>query len=161
MNPLNEALPTGVVTVTIPEDPLATTAITVVADTIVSELAVVPPKVTEVASVKFVPVIVTVVPFTAVVGVKDVMAGAGKNEKSPSVAEPSGVVTSTTPVEPDPTMAVMLVDDVLHPVDGAVEGRKVFDPLLHVNCSHAACQSDRAFDAEFGLGQESEQSLWP
>lgn len=111
MNPLNEALPTGVVTVTIPDDPLATTAVTVVADTIVSELAIVPPKVTEVASVKFVPVIVTVVPLTAVVGVKDVMAGAGKNVKSPSVAEPSGVVTSTTPVEPDPTMAVMLVDD--------------------------------------------------
>lgn len=78
VKPPREAVPIGVVTVTIPEDPLDTTAVIVVADITVNEVAAVPPKVTEVAPVKFVPVIVTDVPLNEVVGEKDKMVGAGK-----------------------------------------------------------------------------------
>ena len=47
----------------------------VVAFTTVKVVAAVPPKLTAVAPVKFVPVIVTVVPVGAVVGVKEVIVG--------------------------------------------------------------------------------------
>ena len=45
------------------------------AETILKEDAVVPPKLTAVAPEKFVPVIVTVAPVAALVGVKEVMVG--------------------------------------------------------------------------------------
>jgi hypothetical protein len=46
-----------------------------VAETTVNEVAAVPPKLTAVAPVKSVPVIVTVAPCAALVGVKEVMVG--------------------------------------------------------------------------------------
>ena len=42
---------------------------------------------------------------------------------------------------------------MLHPVDAAVEGRKVLHPFPHVNCPDAARQGDGAFDALLRLGQ--------
>jgi hypothetical protein len=47
-----------------------------VAETTVNDVATVPPKLTAVAPVKSVPVIVTVAPSAALVGVKEVMVGA-------------------------------------------------------------------------------------
>ncbi len=64
------------VTLTDPEAPLATTAVIVVAFTTVNVLTATPPMVTEVAPVKLVPLMVTVVPVVPLVGVNDVMVGA-------------------------------------------------------------------------------------
>lgn len=47
----------------------------VVAFTTVTEVPAVPPKLTAVAPVKLVPVMVTIVPVAPLVGVKDVMVG--------------------------------------------------------------------------------------
>ena len=72
-------MPDGVVTTTfrlVPE-PAGTTAVILVAELTVIEVAAVPPKVTEVAPVKPVPVIVTEAPAAALVGDIDVIAGAG------------------------------------------------------------------------------------
>jgi len=76
VKPEELVVPPGVVTDTPPLLPLPTTALMVVAFTTVNEVAAVPPKLTAVAPVKFVPVITTVAPAAAVVGAKDVIAGA-------------------------------------------------------------------------------------
>jgi hypothetical protein len=62
-----------VVTLTLPLVPEPTTAVIEVALTTVNDEAAVPPKLTAVTPVKFVPVIVTVVPVFADVGVKEVI----------------------------------------------------------------------------------------
>ncbi len=74
----------------------------------VKEAAVVPPKSTTVAPVKLVPVMVTTVPGLPLVGVIDVMVGAGMKVKLLAlVAVPPGVVTLMVPVEPLPTVGVI------------------------------------------------------
>jgi hypothetical protein len=78
VNPALLALPFAVVTLTLPVVPAATTAVILVALTTVNEVAAVPPKLTAVAPVKLVPVIVTVCPVPAEVGLKDVIVGGGK-----------------------------------------------------------------------------------
>ena len=70
-------VPPGVTTEMVPVVPLATTAVMVVAFTTLNEVAAVPPKLTAVAPVKLVPVMVTVAPVAADVGVKEPMVGAG------------------------------------------------------------------------------------
>ena len=75
VKPVLAPVPLAVVTLTLPLVPLPTTAVMVVAFTTVNEVAAVPPKLTAVAPVKFVPVMVTVEPVAAVVGVKDVSVG--------------------------------------------------------------------------------------
>ena len=60
VNPTLLAMPFDVVTLTLPVAPVPTTAVMLVALTTVNEVAAVPPKLTAVAPVKFVPVIVTV-----------------------------------------------------------------------------------------------------
>jgi hypothetical protein len=102
VNPPKIAVPPGVVTETFPDDPLATTAVMVVALTTVYDAAFVPPKLTPVAPVKFVPVMVTVVPVPALVGVKDEIVGAGITVKLP-------LDTTVTP------FAVTLIGPVLAP----------------------------------------------
>jgi hypothetical protein len=77
VNPPRVAVPPGVVTLTLPVVPLATTAVMVVASTTVYEVAAEPPKLTVVAPVKLVPVMVTVAPVAADVGVNEVILGAG------------------------------------------------------------------------------------
>ena len=77
VKPANVAVPPGAVTLTLPVVPPATTAVMLVASTTVNDVAAVPPKLTAVAPVKLVPVMVTVAPLTANVGVKEVMVGAG------------------------------------------------------------------------------------
>ena len=58
-NPTLLAMPFDVVTLTLPVAPAPTTAVILVALTTVNEVAEVPPKLTAVAPVKFVPVRVT------------------------------------------------------------------------------------------------------
>ena len=77
MNPANDVVPPGVTTTTLPDAPPATTAVMVVAETTVNEVAAVPPKLTAEVPVKFVPVIVTVAPVAALAGVNEAMVGAG------------------------------------------------------------------------------------
>lgn len=81
VNPFCVAVPPGVVTETLPEVPAAIIAVILVADTTLNDAAAVPPKLTAVAPVKFVPVIVTVVPMVPEAGVKDVISGSGKVPK--------------------------------------------------------------------------------
>ena len=77
VNPAWVAVPPGVVTLTLPVEPEPATAVIWVAEFTIKEDAAVPPKLTAVASVKLVPVIVTVDPLPAVVGVNDPIVGAG------------------------------------------------------------------------------------
>jgi len=109
VKPTKEAVPPGVITVTLPDVPLETTAVILVALTTVKEVADVPPNLTAVAPVKLVPVMVTVRPVPDEVGVNDVMVGAGTNVKPAKDAGPPGVVTDTLPVVPLATTAVICV----------------------------------------------------
>ncbi len=59
VKPANVPVPDAVVTETTPEAPAATVALMLVALTTVNAVAAVPPKLTAVAPVKFVPVIIT------------------------------------------------------------------------------------------------------
>ena len=75
VKPARVAVPPGVVTDTAPVVPFATIAVIVVGDSTVKLVAAVPPKLTAVALVKLVPVIVTVSPVVAMVGVKELTVG--------------------------------------------------------------------------------------
>ena len=68
-------MPPGVVTETLPEEPIAGTAEMEVGLITLKEAAAVPPKLTADALVKFAPVMFTVDPEVAVVGVNDVIVG--------------------------------------------------------------------------------------
>lgn len=112
VKPAIEAPPAGDLTLTAPVEPLATTAVIEVDETIVNEAAAVVPNNTSVVPVKFVPVIVTVAPVPAVVGLIDEMVG-GKRKVNPGeVAVPPAATTETVPLDPAPTMAVRVVDEV-------------------------------------------------
>jgi hypothetical protein len=104
-------VPTPVVTLKLPLVPFPTTAAIEVLLNIVKEVAAVPPKLTAVVPVKFVPVMITVSALLELVGVKDVMVGvlAERRIKPVLVAIPKGVVTLSVPVLPDPTTAVIVV----------------------------------------------------
>ena len=69
------AVPVALVTEITPDVPVPTVAVIVVGETTVNEVAAVPPKVTEVVPVKFVPAIVTTVPAGPLAGEKLVMVG--------------------------------------------------------------------------------------
>jgi len=96
-----------VITPVVP-DPTVTVILVAVFAVIV---AAVPPKVTAVAPLRLVPVIITEVPLAPIVGVNEVMVGAGINVNPAEEAVPPGVVTLTLPEAPAPTTAVMLVAD--------------------------------------------------
>src|SRR5205823_3963003 len=68
-----ESVPNGVVTCTPPVAPEPTTALIAVSDTTENPLAETPPKLTFVVPVKWLPLIITVAPAAAAVGVKEVM----------------------------------------------------------------------------------------
>lgn len=108
VKPVSVARPAGVVTLMLPVVPLATTAFIVVELITENELAAVPPKLTAVAPVKLVPVIITVAPEAAELGENAVTVGA-ESVNPASVAVPDGVVTDTIPVVLPATTAVMLV----------------------------------------------------
>ena len=99
VNPPRPPVPPGVVTDTLPLDPIPTTAVISVLDTTVNDCAAVPPKLTPVAPLSTVPVIVTVAPCPADVGAKLVIVGGGITVKSVLLAAtPPGVVTLIGPV---------------------------------------------------------------
>jgi len=109
VNPANDAVPPGVVTLTFPDAPVPTTAVIVVVSTTIKEDAAVPPKLTVVTLEKFVPLMVIVALVPALVGVKEVIIGTGIKINPVLLAVPPGVVTLTEPEEPDPTIAVIAV----------------------------------------------------
>lgn len=76
LKPARVPVPPGVVTETLPDALLATTAIMLVELTTVKDVAALPPKLTAVAPVKLVPVMVTVLPPVVMAGVNAVMVGA-------------------------------------------------------------------------------------
>ena len=85
LKPERVPVPFGVVTVIAPEAPDAVgAAVMPVAETTVKDAAGTPPKLTAVAPVKFVPLIVTTSPAPATDGVNEVIAGDGINTKPAS-----------------------------------------------------------------------------
>jgi hypothetical protein len=114
VNPASVPVPPGVVTLTAPVVPVPTTAVICVAELTVKLVAAVPPKLTALALVKPVPVIVTEVPVPPVVGVNEVIVGAAAEYVKPvRVPVPTGVVTLTAPVVPVPTTAVICVAELI------------------------------------------------
>ncbi len=111
VNPDREAVPPAVTTSTVPEEPSPTSAMMLVEDTTLKKEAAVPPKLTEVAAVKLLPVMVTAAPVVALAGVNEAMDGEGIKVNPPSVAIPPGVVTATFPEAPSATMAVIMLAD--------------------------------------------------
>jgi hypothetical protein len=105
VNPPRLPVPPGLVIETDPEVPAPTIAVMVVLLMILNEAAAEPPKFTEVAVEKLLPVMVTLVPDPAEVGVKEVMVGAGTKVNPAKPAVPPLVVTETTPVAPPATTA--------------------------------------------------------
>jgi hypothetical protein len=111
VKPNKLAEPPGEITPTEPVEPLPTIAVIVVDETTVNEETAVPPKVTLVAPVKLLPVMVIAVPSPADVGLKELITGAGINVKPDKLAEPPAAVTPTEPVEPLPTIATIEVEE--------------------------------------------------
>ena len=110
VNPANKAVPYGVVTKTFPEAPAPTTAVIVASFTTVKDVAATPPNVTAVAPVKYVPLMVTVVPWLALCGANDVITGVGNVNVKPDLVEvPDGDETIISPEAPVPTTAVIVV----------------------------------------------------
>ena len=106
-------MPAAVVTVTLPVVPPATTAVTVTGLTTVNDVAAVAPNFTDEALQKPEPVIVTVWPVVAVVGVNELIEGVVAAERlklDTLVAVPAGVVTATVPEAPQGTTALILVE---------------------------------------------------
>jgi hypothetical protein len=122
VNPASVATPPGVVTETLPDAPPATTAVIVVAFTTLNEEADVPPKLTAVAPVKLVPVMVTVVPDPALVGAKEVMLGAGITVKFvPETTVIPFTVTLIGPVAaPEGTVVLILLPPPIIEIGDAV-----------------------------------------
>src|SRR6267143_1359806 len=111
--PVLLAVPPGAVTLIGPlEAPAGTVAVIVVAEFTV-KLALVPLNSTDVAPVKFVPLMVTLVPTGPVVGVKLVMVGGLITVKLPALLTvPPAVVTLIGPVAaPAGTVAVIAVSE--------------------------------------------------
>src|SRR5438067_1500104 len=108
------AVPSGVVTLTGPVVAPAGTAAEICVAEFTVKVALVPLNFTEVAPVKFVPVIVTLVPTGPLIGAKLVMFGGFVTVKELLlVAVPSGVVTLTGPVvAPAGTVAEICVDEL-------------------------------------------------
>jgi len=107
INPANDAVPPGAVKLTAPDEPEPTVAMIVVDESMVKEVAGVPPKLSAKVPVKFVPLMVIAAPLPAFVGEKDVIVGGAMNINPSSDAFPPGVVRLTAPEEPLPTIAMM------------------------------------------------------
>ena len=75
VNPARDAVPPGVVMLTLPDAPEAIMAVMPVSETTVNDKAAESPKLTAVAPVKLVPLIVIVVPTEPEVGLKELMTG--------------------------------------------------------------------------------------
>lgn len=107
VNPARVAVPPMVVTDTNPVEPLPTTAVICVLETTVKDVAGTPPKLTDEAVDKLVPLIVTVAPGPAFTGVKEVIVGAGIKTNPGLNPVPPGVITAAFPEFPFPITAVI------------------------------------------------------
>jgi hypothetical protein len=118
------AVPSGVVTLITPVvAPVGTTAVTCVAESTVKLVAAVRLNVTPVAPVRFVPVMITVVPTGPLIGTNEVIVGAveGTVKFEALAAVPPGVVTLIGPVvAPVGTTAVICVAELTAKVVAAV-----------------------------------------
>lgn len=111
---MSEPVPKADVTSTLPDAPASTVAVMTVEDITINVIAGTPPKLTPVAPVKLLPIIVTVCPIPRLVGVKEETTGAGMYVKPPSVATPPSVVICTFPDAPAaPTRAVTCVGETV------------------------------------------------
>ena len=97
------------VTDTEPDAPPPTTAVIVVAFTTLNDDAGITPNLTAETLIKLEPVIVTVVPVPALVGVKDEITGGGVYVNPGNWPVPKEFVTLTFPEAPAPTTAVIVV----------------------------------------------------
>ncbi len=111
------AVPPGVVTVIFPVVAVAGTVAVICVAEFTVNVAVTPLNLTEVAPVKFVPVIVTFLPTGPNVGVNEVIVGAGAASTVKSevlVPTPLGVCTLIFPVvAPEGTVAVICVAELM------------------------------------------------
>ena len=130
VNPACDALPPGVVRLTAPLLPAPTVATIEVDETTVNEVTGVPPKVIIEVPVKFVPLMLMTAPAAAVLGAKDVIAGADKKVKPASDALPPGVVRLTAPVAPVPTIATIDVEETTVNDETGVPPNVIADVLL-------------------------------
>ena len=73
-----------------------------------------PPKLTLLTLLRLMPVIVTVLPVTADVGLKELIAGnvPAVNVNPGNAAIPAGVASIRSPEEPNPTVAVSVVEEM-------------------------------------------------
>jgi hypothetical protein len=106
-----EAVPSGFVTLMTPVDAPAGTEVVIVVVLTTTNVAAAPLKLTALAPMKLVPVMVTLAPTAPLVGVKPVIVGgAGMVKAVPDAPVPFGVVTEIKPeVVPAATVAVILV----------------------------------------------------
>ena len=109
------AVPPGAVIVIFPVVPLGTTAVIVVEFTTVKEAAGVPPKLTAVAPVKTTPLLVTVWPVPADVGVNEAMVVTGDTGTQVPVkinpVLPDTFVELAPPLKVAPPVAVISCND--------------------------------------------------
>jgi hypothetical protein len=144
IKPFKLAVPPGVVKLSAPVDPLPTTATIVVDETTVNAVTGVPPRVIADVASKLLPVMVINAPVAAAVGVKDVMMGAGINIKPFKLAVPPGVVKLSTPEDPLPTTATIVVDETTVNEVTGVPPRVIADaaskllPVMVINALVAA-----------------------
>lgn len=117
------------VTLTLPDVPEVITAVMLVEETTLNEAADVPPKLTAVAPMKSVPVIVTIEPIVPEVGVKEVIVGVdGVVYVNPANEEvPPGLVTLMLPDVPAATRAVMHVGEMKLNTNAAVPPKLTAD----------------------------------
>ena len=114
VKPASVAVPTDVTTDTLPLAPAPTTALILVGETTEKDVAATPPNDTALTFVKFVPVMVTAIPWVPVVGSNDVIVGkfTGGMKVNPSSDKVlAGNVTVTAPLAPVLTTAVIVVAD--------------------------------------------------
>jgi hypothetical protein len=96
----------------LPDELFPTTALIVVGETTVKEVAGEPPKETDAALVKFSPVIVTTVPVPPIRGEKELTMGSEIKVKPGFDAVPAAVTKDTSPDLPPATIAEIDVEEL-------------------------------------------------
>jgi hypothetical protein len=111
VNPLLADVPPGVVNRRSPDLPNPTIPIILSSETTVKEAAGIPPKLSALTPVKFLPIMVILVPSTATAGEKELIAGSGMNVNPLFNEVPASLITDTSPVVPASTRAIMVSGD--------------------------------------------------
>src|SRR4051812_5677080 len=103
------AVPDVLVTRTCPLDPLPTTAVMLVGELTVNELAGTPPKLTSLTPEKLFPVIVIIVPGSAMVGANEMINGSGTTLLINTDRDWLVVVVTTASSFPSPLISAMAI----------------------------------------------------